>query len=194
MLSFVAAGVNVARELAAVAIAENGDIEQAERILRRAVNLFGEKDCAGAGAEKCAAACREFLQRVEKAFFFHHFQMRGAFSAGEDYAFDAGEIFGAADEGVLGVQAIEDFRVGVVIALDGEDSDFCVVVTHSCQAQPTADPRCARDDKVTRGNAKRQLNQSRPEMLSLSERSCGIGFTLTRAPQGRLCYRCSGRV
>jgi hypothetical protein len=50
--------------------------------------------------------------------------VRGAFAAGEDYAFDAGEIFRAANEGVLGVQSLEDFRVGVVVALDGEDSDF----------------------------------------------------------------------
>ena len=70
----------------------------------------------------------EFFQRVEEAFFLHYFQVRGAFAAGEDYAFDAGEIFGAADEGVLGAEAIEDFRVGVVVALDGEDSDFCVLV------------------------------------------------------------------
>ena len=51
----------------------------------------------------------EFLQRVEEAFFLHHFQVRGAFAAGEDYAFEAGEIFGAADEGVLGARRSRTF-------------------------------------------------------------------------------------
>ena len=99
-------GVNVAGELAAVAIAQDGDVEQGERILRRAVDFFGEKDCAGAGAEERAAVCGEFLERVEEAFFLHYFQVRGAFAAGEDYAFDAGEIFRPADEGMLGAEAI----------------------------------------------------------------------------------------
>jgi len=54
----------------------------------------------------------------------HHFQVRGALATGEDYAFDAGEIFRAANESVLCVQSVEDFRVGVVVALNGEDADF----------------------------------------------------------------------
>ena len=85
---------------------------------------FGEEDCAGAGAEECAAIFGERLERVEETFFLHHFQVRGAFAAGEDYAFDAGEILGATDEGVFSAEPVEDFGVGVVVALNGEDSDF----------------------------------------------------------------------
>ena len=66
------------------------------------MDFFGEKNCAGTGAEECAAVCGEFFECVEEAFFLHYFQVRGAFTAGEDYAFDAGEVFGAADEVVLG--------------------------------------------------------------------------------------------
>ena len=81
--------MNVARELAAVAVAEYGCSSKPERILRGAVNFAGEENCSGAGAEKCAAVCGEFLEALEEAFFRHHFQVRGAFAAGEDYAGDA---------------------------------------------------------------------------------------------------------
>src|SRR5580693_7659697 len=39
--------VNIARELAAIAVAQHGNVDQTKGGLRRAVNLAGEKDCAG---------------------------------------------------------------------------------------------------------------------------------------------------
>ena len=80
------AEVNVAGELAAVAVAQDGDVEKRERFLRGAVNFAGEQNRSSAGAEKRAAVGGELLQRVEEAFFGHHFQVRGAFAARQDHA------------------------------------------------------------------------------------------------------------
>src|SRR5271167_1033746 len=66
------AHVNVAGKLAAVAVAQDADVEQAERGLRWAVHLAREQDRAGASAEKRAAARGEPLQRVEEAVLGHY--------------------------------------------------------------------------------------------------------------------------
>ena len=52
------AGDDVAVDLAAVAVAQDGHVEQAERILFRIFYVGGEQDCAGAGAENCDARRR----------------------------------------------------------------------------------------------------------------------------------------
>src|ERR1700719_605921 len=80
------AEMNVAGKLAPVTISQDRDIEQAERRLRRSVDLTSKKDRPGAGAKKCAAIRREFLERVEQAFFGHHFEVRGALTSRQNYA------------------------------------------------------------------------------------------------------------
>src|SRR6202041_1819023 len=55
LAQFRFAHVNVACELAAVAVSQNGYVEKAERRLRRAVHLSREQDGAGTRAEKRTA-------------------------------------------------------------------------------------------------------------------------------------------
>ena len=54
------AGDDVALHLAAVAVAEDGHVEEAEGILPGIFYVGGEEDCAGAGSENWAIVLGEF--------------------------------------------------------------------------------------------------------------------------------------
>ena len=118
------AEMNVTGELATVPIAQNGDVQQSERGLRRAVDFAGKKDGTGAGTEERATAGRKFPERVEQTFLGHHFEVGGAFAARKNDARKAGEIAGQADEGVADAEAVEHPGVRFVVSLNGDDSDF----------------------------------------------------------------------
>ena len=55
---------NIAGELAAIPVAEDGHVEKTERGLRRIVDMGSEKDCAGTGAEDGVAAVGEFADGI----------------------------------------------------------------------------------------------------------------------------------
>jgi hypothetical protein len=53
--NFCVSEVNVAGKLASIAVSQDGDIEERERLLRGAVNFACEQNGSGASPEKCAA-------------------------------------------------------------------------------------------------------------------------------------------
>ena len=103
--------------------------------MRGAVDVAREQDRARAGAEERAAIFRELLERVEEAFLAHYFQVRRALAAGEDYAAEACEIAGDADVRVRDAEALENFGVRLVVALDRYDSDFWFARHFMCKSQ-----------------------------------------------------------
>ncbi len=118
------AGDDVAVDLAAVAVAQDGHVEQAERILLRIFYVGGEEDCAGAGAENWAIVRGEFADGFVEAFFLEELELRGAFAAGEDETVAAFEIGGRADFDGFGAEIGEHSGVGGEVTLYSEDSDF----------------------------------------------------------------------
>jgi hypothetical protein len=118
------AGDDVAVDLAAVAVAEDGQVEEAEGILFWIFYLGGEQDCAGAGAENWAIVGGEFADGVVEAFFLEELELGGAFAAGEDEAVAALQVGGGADLDGFGAQIGEHSGVGCEVTLDCEDSDF----------------------------------------------------------------------
>ncbi len=118
------AGDDVAVDLAAVAVAKDGHVEEAEGILFRIFYVGGEQDCAGAGAENWTVRRDELSDGFVEAFFLEELELCGAFAAGKDQAVAAFEIGGRADLDGVGAEIGEHFCVGGEVALDSEDSDF----------------------------------------------------------------------
>src|SRR5208282_574545 len=118
------AGVNVACELASVAVAKNRNVEQVERLLRGAVNLVGQQNRPRAGAKERAAVVRKLFQRIEQPFFHHDLHMRAALAARKDNAVDASKILGPAHEPVRNAETLKRLRVGFIISLYRHDSDL----------------------------------------------------------------------
>jgi hypothetical protein len=81
---FARAEENVAGELTAVGVAENGHVHEAERGLRGILDFGGEENCSGASAENCVAVGSEFPDSVVEALFLEELELCGAFAARED--------------------------------------------------------------------------------------------------------------
>jgi len=90
-------GDDVAVDLAAVAVAQDGHVEEAERSLLRIFYFGGQEDCASAGAENWTVVPGEFADGFVEAFFLEKLELGGAFAAGEDQAVAAFEIGDGAD-------------------------------------------------------------------------------------------------
>ena len=88
---------NVAGNLAAVRVAENGHVHQTKRGLRRIFDFGSEQDCAGAGAENRAAGVGEIADSVVETFFLEKLKLRGAFTARKDEAIALFEVDDGAD-------------------------------------------------------------------------------------------------
>jgi hypothetical protein len=116
--------VNVAGELASIGVAQHGNVHQAKRRLRGAVNITSHENGAGAGAEERAAIRSELFQLVEETLFGQDFQMRGTFAAGQDDTGKSIEIFGLADENMVDAKTVESFGVRFVITLNGENANL----------------------------------------------------------------------
>ena len=126
---FGAARVNVAGDLAAVSVAQHGNVEQPKRLLFRPMHFAREHDRAGARAEERAAILsRKLLQRVEETFFLHHFKMRGALATGKNYAFQPFQILRPSNKFPRLTKTLERLGVGFVVALNGDDADTRVVI------------------------------------------------------------------
>ena len=115
---------NVAGKLAAVAVAEDGHVEKAERGLRRIVDMSSEEDCAGAGAKDGVAGVGKFADGVVEALFAEKLQLRGGFAAGKDEAVAGFEIVDGADLDGVRVEGLQSGGVGGEVTLDSEDADF----------------------------------------------------------------------
>lgn len=121
------AHVNVARKLAAVAISQHRRVEQSKRILRWAMHFACQQNRSGARTEKGAALGGKALQGVEEAFLFHHLQVSGALATRKNYAAETGQILGRPHERVLRAETIKHLGMSFIVALYGENADFCAV-------------------------------------------------------------------
>jgi hypothetical protein len=113
------AGLDGGVDLAAVGIALDGDVEDAEAFLVGVGDFGGEEDASGAGAEGGFGPDKG-AEGVEEAAAFEKFEEGGGFAAGNDETVDVGELFGLADEDGLGSGFAERLSVGIVVALEGE--------------------------------------------------------------------------
>ena len=84
-------------DLAAVGVALDGDVEGGEGRLRGILDVLGEQDGAGAGAEG-RRGLDEGLEGVEEAVALEEFEEGGGFAAGDDEAVEIGEFGWGADE------------------------------------------------------------------------------------------------
>lgn len=114
----------VAGELAAVAIAQNGHVQEFKRILRRIFDVGGKENGSRAGAKNGAALGRESADCVVEALFLEELELRGAFAAGEDEAIAAIEIGDGTDFHGVGAELVKHGGVGLEVTLDGENADF----------------------------------------------------------------------
>ena len=109
-------------DLAAVGVAFDNGVEEAEGTLGRVEDFASEQDGSGAGAEDGFGRA-ELLQGVEEAGLLKEFEHGGGFAAGKDEAVEAGQLLGLADLDRVGAGFGQGFSVGGVVALDGEDAD-----------------------------------------------------------------------
>ena len=122
--------VNVACELAAVAIPQNSNIKQTKRGLRRPVHFARKQDCSSARAEECAPVRGELLESLEQAFLRHHLQMGAALAARENHSIEMRKIIGAPDVRVRRAKTVERLGVSFVITLNRQYS-YLLPVSHS---------------------------------------------------------------
>ena len=108
--------------LASVGVALDRYVEDGETFLRGVADFFCQQDASGAGAEGRLPADEGF-ERVEKAVAGEEFEEGGRFAAGDDEAVDVGQLFRLADEDGFGSGFAQGCGVGVVVALNGENSD-----------------------------------------------------------------------
>ena len=119
---------DVAGELAAVAVAENGHIEELERILRRIFDVRGKKNRTGTGAENGVALGGELANGFVEAFFPEELELGGGFAAGENEAIAGLDIGDGANFNGRRSEFAEAGGVRGEVTLDGEDTDFHGVV------------------------------------------------------------------
>ena len=83
--------------LAAISVALDGDIENAEGGLRWVGNFFGEEDAAGAGAED-GLGVDEGVEAVVEALALEVLEECGGLAAGYDEGVEVGELVRPANE------------------------------------------------------------------------------------------------
>ncbi len=115
---------DVAGDLAAVAIAEDGHVEELERVLRWILDVGRQQNRTGAGAEHGAPLPGKFPDGVVKAFFLEKLELCSAFAAGQNQAVAVCEIGDGADFDGVSTELVKHGGVSLEISLDGQDSDF----------------------------------------------------------------------
>ena len=116
-------GEYIASELAAVAVAENGHIKELQGILRGILDMSGEENRSGAGAED-GVFFRELADGVEEAFFLEELQLSGGFPAGENQAIAGVEVGYGTHFDRVSAEFAKASGVGFEITLHSEDADF----------------------------------------------------------------------
>jgi len=115
---------DIAGKLAAVAVALDGHVEQAERWLRRMLDFFGEENGACAGAKDGPLSGGELLDGVEEALFLKKLELGGGFATGENESVAAAEVGNRADFEGSGAERAQHLSMCGEVALHGQDSDF----------------------------------------------------------------------
>ena len=108
-------------DLPAVGVALDRDVKGFEGLLYGVLDVFGEKDCAGAGAEG-GRGLDEGLQSVEEVVALEKLEHGGGLASRHDEAVDAFEIGREADEFWGRAESTEGFGVGFVCALECKDA------------------------------------------------------------------------
>jgi len=116
---FARAEENVAGDLAAVGVAENGHVHETKRGLRRIFYFGGEQDRPGASAENGAAGICEIANRVVEAFFLEKLKLCSAFAARKDEAVALFEVGDSADFERLRAEFAKARGVGFEVTLNG---------------------------------------------------------------------------
>src|ERR1700677_2574944 len=109
-------------DLTTVGVAFYGNVHRGEGGLCGMLDVFGEEDCAGAGAEG-GGGLDEGGEGVEELVALKEFEHGGGLAAGDDEAVEVGEFVWRAKEFGCDAESGEDFGVGFVGALQGEDAD-----------------------------------------------------------------------
>src|SRR5271170_2173743 len=104
-------------DLAAVGIALDRGIEDAEAGLGWMDNFFRQQNAASAGA-KSGISLDEFLELTEKAVAFKKTEHGGRLAAGNDEAVEAAQLLGSADHHRLSPGVDQGPRMGGVVALN----------------------------------------------------------------------------
>ena len=115
---------NVAGELTAVTIAENGHVEQFQGALFRIFDFVRQENRPGAGAENGAAVAGEFADGVVEPFFLEELELRSGFPTRKNEAVTPFQVSDGADFGGFRAEMVEHFGVSLEITLDGEYADF----------------------------------------------------------------------
>jgi hypothetical protein len=132
-------GEDAGVDLASVGVAFDGDVEDAEGFLWGMLNVFGEQDGSGAGAEGGGVE-DEGGKGIEESVALKEFEHGGGFAAGDDetiyrgvaigrwitFGLDMGfrvvQVCRGADEPGGGVEGLEDAGMRLVGSLKGEDA------------------------------------------------------------------------
>ena len=117
-------GDDVAVHLAAVAVAQDGHVEQAERILLRIFYSEASRIAPAQVPKTGAVSAANLRDRFVEAFFLQKLELRGAFAAGKDQAVAAFEVGGCADFHGVDAEVGEHSRVGGEVTLYRENPDF----------------------------------------------------------------------
>src|SRR5260221_840434 len=115
---------DVACQLAAVAVAQDCHVQQAQRFLRRIVHLRSQQNSTGARAENSSALPGKLSNRVKQAVFLQELQLRGRFSAGQNNAVAPFQICNGAHLYRLCAQRLQHRRMRRKIALYCNDSNL----------------------------------------------------------------------
>jgi len=109
---------NIAGELAAVGVAENGHVEEAEGRLLGVLDMSGEKDRASTSAEDGAVRGSKFTDRLEKPFLAEELKLRCAFPAGKNQGIGLAQIGDGADFERGSAESREHRRMGSEVTLN----------------------------------------------------------------------------
>src|SRR5262245_50657082 len=118
--------------LAAVRVALDGDVDEPQGELAGALDVAGENDQPGAGAEQGPAFGVELLERRREVPFLHEVQQRGRLASGDDEAVDVGQLLGLAHLDRLHPAPGESRPVQGEIPLEGEDADAQAAARRGC--------------------------------------------------------------
>ena len=91
-------------------------------MLRWVLNIGGQQNCPGAGAESRLGADKG-AKLFQKAAFGQEIQKCAGFSAGNDDAINVIKLFRFAYQRDHGAQLFEPSLVGCVVTLDGKNTD-----------------------------------------------------------------------
>ncbi len=123
-------------DLTSVCVAFDNGVEHTQAGLCRVADLFRKQNAARTGSEGGFGA-NKFLKRAKEAVALKKFEEGGRFATGDDQTFDIGKLLGLADENSFRTGLTQSGRMGVEVALDGQDPDagsgiflYCGVVCH----------------------------------------------------------------